>query len=243
MVDTRHRELWPACHRRPIRRNARGFGRGGGGSAPFDPGQIANLIAWYRGDSYAGGSLIDRSGNGRGAASVGTAPAQVVDEGQLAVQFTGAGYFKRAFGTTIAQPFVAYLVAKFTNFSGNYYLYDGGSTSAAVQLVAAGPNLRMLAPTSLAAASAPSEGAIFAVRAVFDGASSSLAVNGTVVASGNAGTNGLDGVTLGSRNDGAGILQGTEYEWFAHSGGFDADLDVKIADYLNARYAGLQITT
>lgn len=58
MVDDRHRAPWPACNRRPIRRNARGFGRGGGGTAPSYPLPSGGIIAWYE----AGLTALDANG-------------------------------------------------------------------------------------------------------------------------------------------------------------------------------------
>lgn len=56
MNDTRHRDPWPAHHRRPIRRNARGFGRGGegGGPAPFTPASDPLALLWWDPSTVSG---------------------------------------------------------------------------------------------------------------------------------------------------------------------------------------------
>lgn len=245
MVDTRHRVPWPACNRRPIRRNARGFGPRGGGSTPFDPSQIAGLEAWFRGDSYAGGTLIDKSGNGRNLTTVGTAPSQAIRAGQLAFSFNGTGYFQGAFGTTLVQPATIYAVWEASSVPAHTVLVDGDDSTNRqfLYIRSTDTTLRGGAPTELAGG-APSLGRIYASAFVVDSISSALyglSDFGTPAGAGSAGASAVDGMTIGAMYGGTLGFHGYAWEVIRYSGAHDAATRAKFADYFNARYAGLQI--
>lgn len=244
MIDIRHRELWPACHRRPIRRNARGFGRGGGGSTPFDPSQIAGLEAWYRGDSYVGGVALDLSGNGRDLAAGGTAPGQVSRSGQLAFQFGGAGFLRGLFGP-LPQPLTVYLVHEPTVIAGaQRTIMDGYDASGRVRAYIVSTTSRTINAGVALSGTGPTT-SMEAWSAVFDGSSSALYAQdfASPGASGDAGANQMNGLTIGADIAGGNAFTGFIWDAIVYSGAHDAAARAKLAGYFNARYAGLQITT
>lgn len=244
MVDTRHRDPWPACNRRPIRRNARGFGHGGGGSTPFDPSQIAGLEAWWRGDSYAGGVALDRSGNGRNLAAGGTAPGQVSRAGQLAFQFGGAGFLRGLFGP-LPQPLTVYAVLEATSIAGvQRTIFDGVDGTNRVRAFTVSTTSRTVNAGTALTGSTPTT-SMEAWAVVYNGASSALYVANfaTAALSGAAGSNAMGGLTVGADVAGGNAFVGYIWELLLYSGAHDAATRAQIAGYLNARYAGLQIAT
>lgn len=244
MVDTRHRDPWPACHRRPIRRNARGFGRGGGGGpTPFDPSQIAGLEAWYRGDSYAGGTLIDKSGKSRNLPAIGTV-TQTSRAGQLALQFGGAGRFTGALGGVVAQPITIYFVFEPTSLGAIQSWYDGDDVTNRVNLYTdTAPSYHFRAINDLAGGT-PTLG-IHATCHVANTAASAAYVDNfaSPMASGFGGTASLDGFTIGGNYAGGQFVSGYIWDTIVYSGAHDAETRAKFAGYFTARYAGLQIAT
>lgn len=116
-----------------------------------------------------------------------------------AIEFGGAAWLDNAFGT-LAQPVTIYLVLHTASGSGVYQGWSDSTNAGArvilYKLNTDKPTLAAATDISDTASVATSTFYIFTGQA--NGASSFLRKNGTQVASGNAGTQGLTGLLLGN---------------------------------------------
>jgi hypothetical protein len=151
----------------------------------------------------------DQSGNGNDATqSVATKQPKIVDGGSLVsggIDFDGVNDFMQAAIGTFAQPISGFSVFNNDSLTNAPSIWD--STSATNRVisysVAAGNTFRISAGVALSsAASAQVDGTDYQRSDFFDSTSSSFYVNGTVMASGNAGANSIEGLTIGARYDG-----------------------------------------
>lgn len=146
----------------------------------------------------------DISGNGRDAtqATSGKRPTwqSAGVNGRPAVRFTLASsqYMATASWTELAQPNTVVVVA---SISASSYICDGIADGYRHAIFAIS-GMSIFAGSSVSGSvSMPAAASVW--TGVYNGASSLLRRNGTTVASGNAGTNGLTGLTIGSRFNGA----------------------------------------
>lgn len=178
----------------------------------FNPRSIANLAAWWDFNDTATvtietgiRSVLDKSGNGRTLEQTTTnnQPAWTANSinGRYAASFDATNDRLRA-GFTLAQPFTVFIVGRYngTNAASNKTLFDGFDGGNRARFFWAGAGTGELAINSgsqiaLPAGATATANAVH--EAVFNGASSSYAWNGSVSASGNAGTAAApNGVTL-----------------------------------------------
>lgn len=231
----------------------RGIGGGAPASAaPFTPEDVAGLEAWYRGDDTvdSGGVVAtwsDKSGNVRPLtqATAGNRPAPVTRAGQRALSFT-TDFLQGAFGSLVAQPLTIYAVWETTSLAAIAIMLDGDdATNRAFMLTNTTPAVRGGATTQLGI-NTPATGQIYASALVANGASSAFyGLSNFVTAdqSGNAGTAGLDGLTVGSSYTGASPFPGYLWEVLVYSTAHDAATRKQIGDYLTARYTSLTVVT
>jgi hypothetical protein len=222
-----------------IRRNL----RGGGGSI-FSPASLSDLHAWYR-ETYSAGTWTDLTGSGHDLVQgTGTAqPTATTRAGQAALSFDGGDFLRVAFGHgPHAQPLTVYSVFEPTS-TATKILFDGddsdnriqGGIVSAAWTIYAGTVVSNGTPTT----------AIHAGAWVFNGASSALYIDDFTAAtvSGNAGTNGCDGVTFGANSSSSAFWTGWAWEMIFCTGAHDAATRKIVGDYFTARYAGLTVTT
>lgn len=171
---------------------------------PSDPTTVfqdaAGTTPAFPGDPV--GLLKDKSGNGYHATQATAAQRPVLRKtagGLCYLEFDGLDDLLRtaAFGATITQPISASVAGHVKNpaASATQRFFDGADTarvligkqSATESLVFAGVELRF-----------PDPFALDVYTGIFNGASSIARLGGVQVAAGNAGTAGLNGLTLGA---------------------------------------------
>jgi hypothetical protein len=142
---------------------------------------------------------------------------------------------------TVAQPFVVVVATQRTGAmagSALQILYDGLTNAGRGVLYhnATTGHLGIFSGTALQSTTATTSPTI--LRATHNGATSSLVLNGTEIASGNAGTTGLDGLTLGRRFTGTDFLTGIIADILIFSGA-DYAARAASADALMRAYYGI----
>jgi len=121
--------------------------------------------------------------------------------GKPIVRYDGADDFHRVSFSTVSQPFQHFVVYKHRSNTINRWLIDGASTPAFYYETDGSNRREMFAGSAIKGSDDDTNPHILTTR--FDGASSSFRIDGTTDASGNAGSNGLDGLTVGARNTNA----------------------------------------
>lgn len=220
---------------------------------PWTPAQLANLIAWYRGDdtitsSGAVTTWSDKSGNARHLTQgTGTArPTLTTRAGQPVLSFDGGDYLQGAFGATLNQPNTIYVVWEATGVATTQVILDGddGTNRHFIYVRTPGPTVRAGAVTELIGG-APSAGQIYASCFVANGGSSAIYGRSDFVTAGASGAGGsaaLDGLTVGANNAGAAHLTGFIWEVIVASGAHNAATRALVGTYFSSRYSGLVVT-
>jgi hypothetical protein len=184
--------------------------------AGFSPAKISNLVGWWPAYGITGlsdddviGTFPDQSGNGNDLtqATAGKKPLYKVNvkNGYPTVRFDGADdYLQGAFGATIAQPVTYFIALRIITAASNKYIMAGDDATNRVD---------MYSDSSTNCWSVYAGGGVVSltvvdtnwhyVIAIFNGASSSIRLDGSAIRSGNVGTNSLDGLTLGAYSTGA----------------------------------------
>lgn len=189
------------------------------------PTDVAGLHTWYDfstlglSDGASVSSVSDLSGGGH-TASQATGSKQPIYRTGVAISGLGAAQWDgtnarslNATGVTLTQPDTIFIAAKVSSSSaGDYrHLVDGitaGTGRQILRLGIAGANWEIYAGTVLSGGTGDTNWHVF--TAVYNGASSSLRIDGTGVISGSGGTQGTSGgIRIGINNDDAsGMLDG-----------------------------------
>jgi len=159
----------------------------------------------------------DQSGNTLNATQTTTAnqpkiydssTGVIVDNLLPAMSFDGSNdYFTTATISTIAQPTTKIAVSKF-NATSAPYIMDGKSQRQVLGLSSAA-KYRLFSGTVLDSANSATTNAQYLMFGLFNSTSSSMHVNGVSQSSGNAGTQGFDGLTIGaSQNPALSLFNG-----------------------------------
>ena len=177
----------------------------------------------------------DKSGNGYDLTQ-GTGTAQPTTgtrtlNGLNVLDFDGSSdYLQGAFGGTLSQPNTIFAVFQNDAASPADYIYDGddGTNRHAFYLSSNKYNLF--------AGGNPNGGTIdtdpHISKAVFNGAGSSLFIDGSSVFTGSVGTQSMDGITVGARYNGANFLDGAIAELIVVDGTLTADEISRVENYL-----------
>lgn len=189
----------------------RGRSRRFWGNAPFSPAALgASLIAWYRSDKgitigTGVSSWADLSGNGHnatqgtpanqptynttGGGGTGTFP-------YVSCATSGGAISLATSAFTLTQPNEVFLEAKWTSEANFRYIFDGAAVGNTIAILdnAAVNSFAIDAGTLLSGTVTPSGWQTW--DAVFNGASSSLTVAGSLIASGAAGAGPASGIIL-----------------------------------------------
>ena len=178
-----------------------------GGGASYDPVPVtADLHAHFDAtqldlvDGDAVAQWDDVSGNARHAtqATAAARPTFRKSSGGTWVSFDGVDdYLATASWTDLSQPNDIFFVGAASNYSGSSIFLDGldASHEHSVVLYASGPSWRLDGGTLLSGGTPSPSPHVF--HAHFDGASSTLRVDGVQVIAGNAGTESINGLILG----------------------------------------------
>jgi hypothetical protein len=163
--------------------------------------------------------------------------------GLPAIRFDGVDDNLAATGFTLNQPstIVAVFVQRMDP-ADNKGLLDGASADFSRYLFVAGSGntLGLYAGTTLNGPTLTVGTAYYAV-AIFNGGSSSVRVNGGSPSSGNAGSSGASGITIGSANNGAGsqYAQFDFAEVFGYNSALSADYIADINAYAALKWLGI----
>jgi hypothetical protein len=244
--------------RRNIIRGARG--RIGTGLRALTPPTIfgASLKGWWRSDLgiTLNGSNVsawaDQSGNGQNVAQVTATkqpPYHAGGAGAAYLDMSGASGGATAaqlLGGTLnlTQPFEVWFVASAKSAASRGYIIDfgAGNTCMTIQGTNAGGGAQQVIQydgsygTGVAI---PALNTVFTVESLFNGASSSLAVNNGTAATGNPGSTNPPvnaAISLGNYAGGGFAFNGLLYEGFVTSGAATAAQRAAIATYLSALY-------
>ena len=194
--------------------------RSSGGTESFTAAEVADgaLTDWVGvGNDGFVSKWYDQSGNDNHATQ-GTAASQpkIVDGGSLVsggIDFDGVNDFMQVAIGTITQPISGFSVFKNDSLTFAPSIWDSISATNRVvsYSVATDDTFRISAGTAIiSAASAQVDGTNYLRSDFFDSTSSSFYANGTIMASGDAGSNAMEGLTIGARYDGtANFTNGT----------------------------------
>lgn len=141
----------------------------------------------------------DQSGNGHDAArSADSGAGGPVLQGDGSI-LCGNGAFEAGFSTagfTLAQPCTLAILYKALDWGNTRCLLSGIGGAVAVRQAGSSPGLDMYAGGAACADAGPADGVLAAVRAIFNGAGSSLTVDGGAPAGGDPGGNNPSGVGI-----------------------------------------------
>ena len=219
----------------------------------FTPSDIATLAAWYDKSDAAtlfqdsalttpatnNGDVIggwkDKTANVYHALQATTTNKPTLQAG--GIRFDGTdNYLSVAFGTTYAQSNEFIAVIKMNDITGTKYLFGGINTNNRHEVGSNGSFHVLLGGSSFTTTIAPSTSKrIYGV--IFNGASSSFAINGGAASTGNPGAQGITGLTLGARFDlGAwGAVDISEFCFFSDTLS-DANR-TSLISYLNSKWS------
>jgi len=173
------------------------------GDIPFLPSDKPNLVQWNR---FNQGITITGSGASQWDDQSGQANhlLQTVDSQRLTVLGDGAllsdgiSQDMQTLGYTLNQPTTVYLKIKQVSSISGGRLIDGIGGNSGGLFQATSPQLNIYAGAQLGPMTDLLVGVFGSVAIVFNGANSSVQHNGNTPITGNAGTNSMSGVTIGS---------------------------------------------
>lgn len=171
------------------------------------PLNLTNLVAWYRADigvSLATGvaSWANLAPTGARPLTQGTTANQPLmvtgSNGLPSIRFDGVNDALKA-TFTLTQPETVFIVYKhITLHATQKYIFDGATVNGMTLQTNQGASSSMYSGVTLIANTQIASGSYAYATITFNGVSSQMRANGIVVASGNAGTNTADGLTLGA---------------------------------------------
>lgn len=219
--------------------------------AAFSPSDMANVAVWLRADlgiTKDGGDAISqwdfengtfRSVNKVTQASSSNKPTHIASDAaynnQSTVSFGGDDYLDGAnFSSALAQPTTFFIVGDVPTTPQNFIDRAGGAGRYSFGRSAA-DKFSMYQGTSLN--STPSGDAnINIFEGVFNGASSEMFLNGTSIASGDAGTDSTDSIRIGDNIVLTGGLTGKFAELVIINGEAPAGDRTSFRNYASSRY-------
>lgn len=192
--------------------------------------------AWYQPGVGVTTSLWpDQSGNSRDMTLYNT-PTVNADG---SVTFNGTNQYGKTAAFTLNQPITLYLVVKQISWTVNDSICDGNAnTDMRIYQSATTPGIKLQANSAPLAENANlAVGAYGIVTGIWSGAASSLQVNATTATTGDPGSNGAGGFTLGSQGDGLGTYSNIQVkEAILFAAAHDAGQRATVRNYLAARH-------
>lgn len=251
------------------RRARRGLRCQKSASAAFLPTSLSGLLFWVRADlGVTIGTGVSAWADQSGTGDTNKNLVQGTGANQPTFNASDAGYNNKptltfdgtndvlvsgAWAASQASPFTVYIVGN-TNGADGQYLFsasgalDQGPWGFGRDNTGAGGTLGSLsvyngAQINSTSGSAPVLSAASVISVVFNGASSAgyVSMFSTSYVSGNAGSESIIGFRVGSRRDGAGLLNGKVAEVAIYSSAHDAATRTTVMTYLGTRY-GITVT-
>ena len=166
--------------------------------------------------------------------STGAKPAQIVKSASL--MGDGSNHKMATAAFTLNQPFTEYIVAKQITWTAGDYLTSGVGGAAGITQRTGTPKLGLNAGSGVADNTGAALGSKVILTAVFNGASSSLAVNNGTPTTGDPGAGNPGGLSLFSDDAGANYGNAQVYERIVFSAAHDAAERSVVRNYLAARH-------
>lgn len=220
-------------------------------SGAFTPTSISGCQLWLDASdassfTFSSGSVVsqwnDKSGNGRHMVqgTVANQPTRdVTINGLSAVKFTGSPKNMRtASGSTIAQPWMAFVVATDAGTGGaGRLLANRADVNAQVTIGVLSTNGAVYAGTAfIGQGSAPSANAAQQITVLANGASSQAWGNGTAGSAGNAGSQSLVIGTIGSSGNDTNYHGGNIAELIIYNSSLSSTDRQAVEAYLKAKW-------
>ncbi len=214
-------------------------------SSSFTPASLTNLRAWYKSDvgtTIATGvaQWNDQSGNGNHLTQPTGGLQPTLTAGQInglpAIVFGGFGVHMDV-SFAIVHPSTVFLVMKQNVWANGTFFCDGiTSNTMVVRQMTATPNIEQFAGSSGGASTGLAVGTFGLVTSIFNGASSSLQVNGGTVGTGNPGTANPAGFAIGAQASGGQSSQIAVAEIIVMAAAATAGETASVRAYSQARY-------
>ena len=211
--------------------------------APFTPAELPGIQFWLRSDNVTvSGTTVDgwpdQSGQGNNATIPGNHPVYVGSGGVNNLPYvntTSDGIL--AIALTLVQPFEVFVVARATSTAGTAYLLDTSNNGNVLLQQAGGLTLAIYGGSVAPGPAFPGEFSDTSIDAIFDGASSSVAVNGGTATTLNPGPGSSNGVvTIAGYGAGGEGFTGWIYDIFAVTGVLSSSDRANVNAYFAARY-------
>ena len=170
-----------------------------GGAASANPVVDWNAADWPETSTNGATQASSTTGEVWTLNNTGAKPAQIV--GSPSLLFDGTAH-TMAMATTLIQPETIYMVGRQVSWTSTEAIFDGAALASGELIqTTATPQLNITAGSSVAANTNLAVGTYGVITAVFNGASSSLQIDGNVATTGNAGAANMSGFTLGANGD------------------------------------------
>jgi hypothetical protein len=215
------------------------------------PSNIGDLVAWYdAGDiQQANDTLVslwsDRSGNNRDGVTSGTyQPTFKTNQvnGLPTLKFDWGGQTINAitsdWGVVFPQPLTVVFVGNYTGFLDSLqFFYDGRSFEdrQSMFITLENKNLTLKGTTEVNSSYQPSTTYFIAI-AEHNSTASTLQINDSIVASGDVGTGGLGGISIGSEIVGLNGMRGNFAEFLIYSKALTSEQKETLKSYLAEKY-------
>lgn len=219
----------------------------------FNPKSIRGLQLWL--DAADASSVVrngtnvsqwtDKSGNARHAtqATANNQPAYSLASrnSKNTIVFDGSNDSLLTTSFTVSQPHSLFVVGRRAVGGVNQNFTDGGASGRVAVYWANTDNWSMFAGTALTAPTGQSDTNWHVFAASFSTTSSSLRIDGTVMASGNAGTESYTGLRISGFSSTIALLNGSVAEILAYSGALSSLQISTVNKYLGAKW-GITVT-
>jgi len=218
--------------------------RGAAAPAGLAPNEIAGMVAWYKSDVgvFAAGETFpidgeaiirweDQSGNNYHLTPPQTAPVydSLAQNNLPAIDFGAASNLSDNFNTTYTQPNTIVMVLSDPLSAGVYY--DGFSASQRHLLA----GTLILAGASLSTSFSVVTSSI--TSTIYNGAATEFFLNGVLTTNGNAGTQSLSGLVVGSNYVGNAKSDISVYEIIVYDSALSTSDREALEAYLNTKYS------
>ena len=198
-------------------------------------GIAGTLVFDFNPAAYVSGTtFLDSSANAatitlNGGAVINTSPS---------IYFDGSNDYLKTGPFTLAQPETVYFVGKQVSWTSGDYIFDGNSANTmALDQHTSSPNTNISAPTHVADNAGWVIQTNAVVTAVFNGASSALRINRGAAATGDAGSNGANGFSVGSLGGAVNFGNIIASEILVFNTAHDTATQNIVIGYLNDKYS------
>lgn len=228
-----------------------GAGTAGAAGVAFAPTDIAGPQAWYKADagtsSVVDGTALsawnDQSGNARHLTQATGANQPVykaaIQNGKAVVRFDGSNDFMDAATVNVAQPSTIFVVAKSTvAAAAGHNFVDGTTARQSVYQHTSGVVAMYAGAAEALSGTAWGTAAFHYVSSVFNGASSSMRVDGVAqtLTPASPGTGALTGLRVGAFDAVTGPWQGDGAEILIYNSALSVGNQQSVEAYLAARW-------